>query len=124
MWFHYCSKIVAAASDAIGRGYMLLQRNVVLLAVITWVLNTNVVQVLNALDQRFPNWWVASRFVVGREKFLKCDFFNKAHNIRRILCGVSPLPQYIIRIWDSTTTTAKIGNRKQAHQSHTPQYEK
>jgi hypothetical protein len=26
------------------------------------------------LEQRFPNWWVASRFVVGSEKFLKCDF--------------------------------------------------
>jgi hypothetical protein len=24
-----------------------------------------------------------------------------------------PLPQYIIRIWDSTTTTAKTGNRPQ-----------
>jgi hypothetical protein len=32
----------------------------------------------HALNQRFPNWWVASRFVVGRETFLKCDsfFFN------------------------------------------------
>jgi hypothetical protein len=29
-----------------------------------------------ALDQRFLNWRVASRFVVGREKFVKCDFFN------------------------------------------------
>jgi hypothetical protein len=28
------------------------------------------------LHQRFPNRWVASRFVVGREKFFKCDFFN------------------------------------------------
>jgi hypothetical protein len=28
------------------------------------------------LDQRFPYWWVASRFVAGREKFFKCDFFN------------------------------------------------
>jgi hypothetical protein len=28
------------------------------------------------LKQRFPNWWVASRFVVGRKTFLKCDFFN------------------------------------------------
>jgi hypothetical protein len=27
------------------------------------------------LRQRFPNWWVASRFVVGREKFLKSDFY-------------------------------------------------
>jgi hypothetical protein len=27
------------------------------------------------LEQRFPNWWVASRFVMDREKFLKCDFF-------------------------------------------------
>jgi hypothetical protein len=27
-------------------------------------------------EQRLPNWWVASRFVVGREKFLKCDFIN------------------------------------------------
>jgi hypothetical protein len=33
-------------------------------------------QSVNVPDQRFPNWWVASRFVVGREKFLKCDFFN------------------------------------------------
>jgi hypothetical protein len=31
--------------------------------------------VLLYLIQRFPNWWVASRFVVGRERFLKCDFF-------------------------------------------------
>jgi hypothetical protein len=23
------------------------------------------------VDQLFPNWWVASRFVVGRKKFLK-----------------------------------------------------
>jgi hypothetical protein len=29
-----------------------------------------------SLHLRFPNWWVASRFVVGRKKFLKCDFFN------------------------------------------------
>jgi hypothetical protein len=29
-----------------------------------------------SLWQRFLNWWAASRFVVGREKFLKCDFFN------------------------------------------------
>jgi hypothetical protein len=21
-------------------------------------------------------WWVASRFMVGREKFMKCEFFN------------------------------------------------
>jgi hypothetical protein len=28
------------------------------------------------LEQRFPNWWVASRFVVGHERFLKCDVFN------------------------------------------------
>jgi hypothetical protein len=28
------------------------------------------------LEQRFPNWWGASRFVMGRQKFLKCDFFN------------------------------------------------
>jgi hypothetical protein len=28
------------------------------------------------LKQRFPNWWVASRFVLGREKFLRCDFYN------------------------------------------------
>jgi hypothetical protein len=34
------------------------------------------------LEQRFPNWWaethwwVASPIVLGREKFLKCDFFN------------------------------------------------
>jgi hypothetical protein len=26
------------------------------------------------LHQHFPNWWVESRFVVGREKFLKSDF--------------------------------------------------
>jgi hypothetical protein len=29
-----------------------------------------------SLRQRFPNLWVTSRFVVGREKFLICDFFN------------------------------------------------
>jgi hypothetical protein len=28
------------------------------------------------LLKHFPNWWVASRFVVGREKCLRCDFFN------------------------------------------------
>jgi hypothetical protein len=28
------------------------------------------------LDRRFPNWWVARRFVLGRKRFLKCDFFN------------------------------------------------
>jgi hypothetical protein len=57
-----------------------------------------------------------SRFEVGREKFLKCDFFNyikiknhkkweiektkqnekrvknKAYNVHRLLYGVSPLP--------------------------------
>jgi hypothetical protein len=32
--------------------------------------------VLDSVLQRFPNCWVASRFVVGREKFMKCDFFN------------------------------------------------
>jgi hypothetical protein len=26
--------------------------------------------------QRFPNWWVGNRFVVGREKVLKCDILN------------------------------------------------
>jgi hypothetical protein len=31
---------------------------------------------IHCLEQRFTNWWVASRFVVGREKFFKCDFFN------------------------------------------------
>jgi hypothetical protein len=36
--------------------------------------------ILLSLEQGFPNWWVgthwwlASRFVVDREKFLKCDF--------------------------------------------------
>jgi hypothetical protein len=29
-----------------------------------------------SLVQRFPNWGVASRFVVGGEKFLKCDFLT------------------------------------------------
>jgi hypothetical protein len=30
----------------------------------------------DCINQRFPNWWVASQFVVGCEKCLKCDFFN------------------------------------------------
>jgi hypothetical protein len=29
---------------------------------------------VNTVMRRFPNWWIARRFVVGREKFLKCDF--------------------------------------------------
>jgi hypothetical protein len=27
------------------------------------------------VEQRFQNWWVASRFVVHHETFLKCDLF-------------------------------------------------
>jgi hypothetical protein len=32
--------------------------------------------IFQSLEQRFTNWWVASRFVVGRENLLKWDFFN------------------------------------------------
>jgi hypothetical protein len=35
----------------------------------------NNVAFTHCVGQRFPDWWVASRLVVGREKFLKCDFF-------------------------------------------------
>jgi hypothetical protein len=34
------------------------------------------VAALNNVHQIFQNWWVASRFVLGREKFLKCNFFQ------------------------------------------------
>jgi hypothetical protein len=36
--------------------------------------SSQVLFIYNGLEQRFPNWWVASRFVVGRKKFLKWDF--------------------------------------------------
>jgi hypothetical protein len=73
-----------------------------------------------------------SQFVAGREKFLKCDFFNyikienhkkwesekkirKGKKISHIIYAVYctaylPLPQYI--------------RPEKAHQSHTPPYEK
>jgi hypothetical protein len=43
---------------------------------ITMIVFTSICGLYNPLNKSFSNWWVASRFVVGREKFLKCDFFN------------------------------------------------
>jgi hypothetical protein len=45
----------------------------------------NIIYHRNPLCQRFPNWWVARRFMVGSEKFLKRDFFNyiKIKNLKK-----------------------------------------